>query len=603
MNTTTVGLVNTKPIALHVNDLNVALQRNDQRLQTLHNINFKLHQGEILGLVGESGAGKSLLLKTLVNQLPPGFVGDQDAIRFFPDDVPAGNRLKLGSEVTFIPQDPMNALNPIHTVMHHFHEQLSLLRLPAVEICEKVIDIMRAVNLSHPEELLSCYPHQLSGGMAQRILIALAFVTEPRLVICDEIMTALDVINQQHVITMIAKMQARYGTSILFVTHDLAFATQHCHQLMVMYAGEIIETGTASDVMRHPAHPYTRALIKARPSLNPDWQYITGIPGNMPTLEALNAESLCRFAPRCDCQQPLCLIQPLPRHKEIKCHFSAQLPVVAAAVDATPQLSPHQFSGHSIPFLRVEGMGKEYVERKGWRNVIKPVLSDVNFTVSPGEFIGLLGESGSGKSTLARLMMGLESPTQGRILLNGKVLPKTGRSMPDSIQLIFQNNAQALNPHRNVANILTQGMENKPFLRSERKQRAEELADLVGLSHKLLDKYPQQLSGGQRQRVNIGRALCTMPQLLIADEIVSGLDVSIQARILNLLLALRKKQKFALLLISHDLNVVNYLCSKVIVLHKGFIAEQGKTTQVLHEPESLLTQELIKNSHTGSTMP
>lgn len=590
-------------IILTVDNLSVESKRNGETYYALRNIQLKLAEGEIIGLVGESGAGKSLLLKSLVNQLPAGFQRTADAIHFFPQKNIAKREPLLGKEVTFIPQDPMNALNPGLTVLQHFQDQFSGYGLTRKQIRQKVLDSLNDMSLPHPENLLQRYAHQLSGGMAQRILIALAFITEPRLVICDEATTALDAINQQRVVALLKKMQQRFSTSVLFVTHDLAFVAQHCHRLLVMYAGEIVETGSASEVMASPGHPYTQSLLASRPTLTPEWHILPEIRGHMPSPGPSKDFACCRFAPRCAYQQPLCSSQAPAFSQEnearVRCHFVGQLLPQEQGEEVSQHNALHKMlPGNGIPFLYLEGVGKSYAVRQRFRTAHKAVLSDLNFTVSPGEFIGLLGESGSGKSTLARLLIGLEPASQGVIRLNGHLLPQSKYADAGTVQMIFQNNFQALNPYRTVANLLTQGMENGPYLHSERQRRAEELAELVGLPLKLLESYPPQLSGGQRQRVNIGRALCTMPQLLIADEIVSGLDVSVQARILNLLLTLRQTQKFALILISHDLAVVNYLCHRVMVLHEGKIVEQGPVQDVLHRPQNPWTQALINASQT-----
>lgn len=591
-------------IILTVDNLSVESKRDGETYYALRNIQFQLAEGEIMGLVGESGAGKSLLLKSLVNQLPAGFQRTAAAIHFFPKRSTVTCEPLLGKEVTFIPQDPMNALNPGLTVLQHFRDQLSGYGLTREQIRQKTLDSLHDMALPHPESLLQRYTHQLSGGMAQRILIALAFITEPKLVICDEATTALDAINQQRVVALLKKMQQRFSTSVLFVTHDLAFVAQHCHRLLVMYAGEIVETGSACEVMTSAGHPYTQSLLASRPTLTPKWHILPEIQGHMPAPGPSKAFDSCRFAPRCAYRQSLCSAQApvfsLEDAARVRCHFVGQ-PLIQTQGEETRQRNVlHKtLPGKGIPFLHLEGVGKSYAARLRFRPANKVVLSDLNFSVSPGEFIGLLGESGSGKSTLARLLIGLEPASQGVIKLNGHLLPRSKYADTGTVQMIFQNNFQALNPHRTVANLLTQGMENSPYLHSERQKRAEELAELVGLPLKLLEHYPTQLSGGQRQRVNIGRALCTMPQLLIADEIVSGLDVSVQARILNLLLSLRQTQKFALILISHDLAVVNYLCHRVIVLHEGKIVEQGSVQDVLHRPQNPWTQALINASQTS----
>ncbi|MFW1798161.1 ABC transporter ATP-binding protein [Acinetobacter guillouiae] len=590
---------------IEVSHLSIDLHDQNVNIPILKDINFTLLSGKSLGLVGESGAGKSILLKSLVRQLPTHFKQSNGKVELLGQAIDTFEQNYLGRQVTFIPQDPMTALNPKLTIRRHLQEQLKLTNILHHHFSTLIASILQEVNLSL--EILDQLPTQLSGGMCQRIMIALAFITRPKLVICDEVTTALDHENCQKVVQLIQKMQQLHQTSIIFVTHDLPLAAEICHDIIVLYAGEVIEHAAAETLFTQPSHPYTEALLRARPQFKREWQMLHPLSGHMPSpLDLLDIVG-CRFYDRC------------PYHKETICSNHA-IKLKNLAHDHNPHLSrcvvdikltqKNEVSsstleendvftqlGTATPFFIVENLHKSYYYKKWFRQIKQEVLHDISFSIVPGEFVGIIGESGSGKSTLAKVLMGLENFDRGQIRLNQQLLHNKQQDWStriQSLQMIFQNNYHALNPTYTVKEILTQNMEYRLHLYKNRDRIAKELLQAVDLSENLLDRYPQQLSGGQRQRINIGRALCNAPQLLIADEIVSGLDVSVQAKILNLLLELRHQYKIALLLISHDLNVVNYLCSKVIVMQKGHIVEQGPTKTVFFNPQHPYTRSLVQ---------
>jgi peptide/nickel transport system ATP-binding protein len=440
--------------------------------------------------------------------------------------------------------------------------------------------------------------------MCQRVLIALAFASDPELIVADEPTTALDVTTQAHIVLLLRRLQAARGTAVVFITHDLALAAHLCDEILVLYAGDVVEQGPAKAVFAAPRHPYTRALQHAIPPLAGPRQRLASLPDHMPGLAAFADLPGCRFARRCPHADPACR-DALPPLQEISAGHRVRCTTACADGGAV--------SGETLPLgdapaalpgatavLQLDRLSKTYRTRTGFLGRARPAvaLEAASLSVGPGEFVGIVGESGSGKSTLARLVMGLDAPSGGRIVLEGReiVTGKAGwRVRLKALQMVFQDPQSALNPRRRVASLATQALEvgRHRMTRAERHARALELLRETGLPPEIGERFPPQLSGGQRQRVNIARALCATPRLLVADEIVSGLDVSVQAQILNLLLRLREEHGIALLFISHDLSVVRYLCSRVVVMHRGAIVEAGPTETVFAAPQHAHTRALL----------
>ncbi|WP_158969431.1 ABC transporter ATP-binding protein [Paraglaciecola sp. L3A3] len=587
----------------------------------LRDIDFRLYASKTLGLVGESGAGKSMLGRIISRQLPTNFTvrsgqlmfGDLDLLLMSDEE----HRQLLGQRIAFIPQEPMTALNPVLTIGQQFTEHLVRIGIPLDKCNNTIIDSFNDVMLTNPQSILDKYSFQLSGGMCQRILIAMAFSSKPELVIADEATTALDPTSQAQVVRLLKKLQQKEGTAVLFVTHDMGLATHVCDDVAVLYAGEIMEKMQAKALFDSPSHPYTQALKAATPALTGELLRLQSLDGQMPGVESFSELKGCRFSSRCklstaECTTAVPKLLKIGSQHSVRCiktgHIDSLSSIQSTNSNQTNLSIPvglvteetkavHQTGkafSHS-PILTVNNLTKIFHSKTN-QEPTTPAVSEVNLSIAAGEFIGIVGGSGSGKSTLAKLIMGLETPSSGVIQLNGKNIEadkKSWRKRISLIQMIFQDARSALNPNRKVEKLLTQAMDKSPFRKSVRKKRASELAIDVGLSELALQRYPTQLSGGQRQRVNIGRSLCDVPQILIADEIVSGLDVSVQANIMNLLLELRQEHKFALLLISHDLSVVRYLCDKIVVMHKGVFVEHGDTQQILANPQHPYTKELI----------
>ncbi len=600
---------------LSVEGLTVTARLGGVSAEALRDLSFDIRPGSILGVVGESGAGKSMLGRVIARQLPTGFDVTAGSVRFQDRDITAASRRDLaallGREIAFIPQQPITSLNPVRTVGSQFDEHLHRLGISGgAGRRVRAIRQLEEVQLPDPPAILKRFPHQLSGGQCQRVLIAMAFSGEPSLIVADEPTTALDVITQATIMGLLAEMQRVHGTAVLFITHDLRLAAQVCDDIMVLYAGDMVEKGPARTVSARPAHPYTRSLQRANPSLSGPRRRLSNLPDHMPGLTAFAALPGCRFAPRCPVADGACSAAVPGLSTVGEGHVArASEGCLARAAAADPDGPVPDIADarpNAAPILKVDGLGKTFHASGG---LLAPVgigrgraveaVKEVSFDLGPGEFLGVVGESGSGKSTLARMLLGLETPSRGKVFIDGRDL--TGpfanhvSARVEAIQMVFQDPQSALNPRRKVGQLVTQSMEARGRATSwpARLERARKLLSDTGLAPDTAGRYPSELSGGQRQRVNIARALCSAPRVLVADEIVSGLDVSVQAQILNLLLSLRQDSDIALVLISHDLSVVRYLCSKVIVMNKGDVVEAGRTEDVFANPQHPYTKSLV----------
>ncbi len=519
---------------LSVEHLTISLPASADRAHAVREISFSVAKGQIVCLVGESGSGKSVIAQAVMGLLPAALTPVNGRIALLGTnllELPESRLRQLrGSSMAMVFQEPMTALNPIMTCGTQVEELLAQhTTLSRVERRLRIIDIFNRVKLPDPERMYAAYPHQLSGGQRQRIVIAMALILKPALLICDEPTTALDVTTQAEIIKLIAELQSGSDTAVLFITHDLGVVAEIADQVVVLELGEMIEQGTKLQVLQQPRQAYTQMLLASVPGLTP------------------------RDRP---------------------------------AVRQAPAL------------IRTHALVKNYTSG-AWprRKHVVSAASDVTLEVLPGETVGIVGESGSGKSTVARCIARLIEPTSGDIYANGlSVASLHGRELfplRRVVQVVFQDPYRSLNPRRTVGQSIMEGPVNFGVSAQQAWQRAEELMTLVRLKPDALHRYPSEFSGGQRQRISIARALACEPQVLIADEAVSALDVSVQAQILDLLNDIQQKLQIGILFITHDLRVASQICDRVIVMQHGKIVEQGLIREVFVAPKHAYTQALL----------
>jgi peptide/nickel transport system ATP-binding protein len=603
---------------LSIDNLTLSTCIDGRQIDLLRNLSVSLTRGKVLGLVGESGAGKSMIGRVIAGHTPSSFKVTKGRVLFEAADLLSLDRKAwralLGRRIAFIPQEPLTALNPVLTIGQTFDEHLAHLSVAPKERRALMLRQFHAVHLPKPDDMLLRYPHELSGGQCQRVLIAMAFVANPALIVADEPTTALDVVSQVNMLRLLAEQRRQHETAMLLITHDLRLAAHVCDDIAVLYAGEQVEYGPARDVLRRSRHPYTWALDQATPDVHGQQRRLPTLGGQMPGVSTLGSITGCRFAPRCPQRIAACEAAPPASIESTPGHWVRCLrprDVTSASpnsecedIAATWQAPDGNASG--TPLIELRDAALCYTARRGLfgqRKVRNFAVDGLSLTVQPGEFVGIVGESGSGKSSVARLIVGAEALTGGTLRIEGRdralANAEVGRLNREHIQMIFQDPHSALNPRRSVYRLLTQAYEAEHAATAVTEQprdgRAQELLADVGLPRDMLPRFPGQLSGGQKQRVNIGRALCVMPRLIVADEIVSGLDVSVQAQILNLLIELGRRHGIALVLISHDLSVVRYLCSRVVVMQRGKVVEQGKTEEVFSDPKHAYTQLLLSS--------
>ena len=557
--------------------------------------------GETIGIVGESGSGKSLTAKTLVGLLPPG-VTATGRVSFDGRDILAGGerqwRRLRGAEVALMLQDPFTMLSPLMRVGRQITETIRDAdgrRLSRTAARTEAAARLAEVGIRNAR-VADRYPFQLSGGMRQRVGLAAALASDPRVLIADEPSTALDVTTQREILRLIRSTQERRGMSVILVTHDLRVAFAFCERIYVLYAGALLETAPTRALERQPLHPYTHGLLTSEPPLGRRVARLDAIPGSVPAAETVRRE--CAFAGRCAWVENSCRAERPPLREVGAGRTSAcrrideiapQL-VVATPAEAGPAAAVA--ANGAVPVVRIRDVAKTF------DGVV--ALDGVSFDIGPGECVGLVGESGSGKTTLARCLVGLEKPTGGSIEIGGTEVSDYDALTADerdrarrAVQIVFQDPYSTLNPARTVGFTLFEALRRSAARRSERSRTIAELLELVGLPARYASRKPAALSGGERQRVAIARALALRPQVLLCDEPVSALDVSVQAQILNLLGELNAKLGLGYLFITHDLAVVRQVTDRLYVLYDGRVVESGATEQVLGAPAHEYTRSLI----------
>ena len=522
-----------KPV-LEVRNLSVTLPKGADREFAVEKVNFTVNPGEIVCLVGESGSGKSVIAFTVMGLLAKALKPSSGEILLEGENVLAADETRLRelrcTRMSMIFQEPMTALNPVMTCGEQIDEVLSThTKLDAAERKTKIIAILDRVKLPEPERIYASYPHQLSGGQRQRIMIAMALVLDPVLLIADEPTTALDVTTQAEILKLVAELQAGQGTGVLFITHDFGVVAEIAHRVAVLRWGELVEMGPTEQILARPDHAYTKMLISSVPSIH-------------------------------------------PVHRGVR--------------------------KDGITVLRTEKLGKTYSGSGFFQKarVVKAAV-DVDLDIRKGETLGIVGESGSGKSTVARCIARLIDPTEGKVFLGDTEIAtmSASRLRPHRrrVQIVFQDPYRSMNPRITVGDSIMEGPMNFGLKRHEALARARKLMETVRLDPNSLDRFPHQFSGGQRQRICIARALAMEPELLIADEAVSALDVSVQKQVLELLDEIRQRLNLAVLFITHDLRVAAQICDYVAVMSKGRVVEYGSAEQVFGSPRDDYTKALF----------
>ncbi|WP_447988450.1 ABC transporter ATP-binding protein [Achromobacter spanius] len=520
---------------LSIQNLSIALPRGGDRPFAVQDISYDIHAGEILCIVGESGSGKSMSANAIMGLLPDYLTPQQGRILFRGKDLLRQDEATLqamrGKDMAMIFQEPLSALNPLMTVGEQISEVMRVHNAyPGAERMRRTLELLDFVGLPDPATLYHVYPFRLSGGQRQRVMIAMALALEPALLIADEPTTALDVTTQAQILALIARIQKEKGMGVMFVTHDFGVVAEIAHRVAVMEKGILVEQGPADEVLNRPRHPYTQRLIAAVPHRRGEERVATG---------------------------------------------------------------------DDAPVLEVKDLKKTYVIGHGWLGGKREIhaVDGVSFTVRRGETLGIVGESGSGKSTIGKCLLKLVGINGGQLIFNGQDIAKMSESrfrpLRHDIQMIFQDPFASLNPRHTVGRIISDGPVANGVPRAKAEARVRELLSLVGLDPSAFDRYPNQFSGGQRQRIGIARALALEPKVLVADESVSALDVSVQAQVLQLLHDLQQRLQIALVFITHDLRVAAQICNSVLVMHRGKVVEYGSPSQIFDNPQDAYTRQLI----------
>ncbi len=610
---------------LQIENLETILHTGATPVRAVDGLTLQIQQGETFALLGESGCGKSMTALSIMRLLPEAGEIVAGSIRIGGEDLlllpEAAMRSVRGKRISMIFQEPMLSLNPVMTVAQQIGEVLQRhFNLRGTTVQERVLEIMNQVGIPDAARRMTEYPFQFSGGMKQRVMIAMALAGEPELLIADEPTTALDVTIQAQVLDLMRELQQRSGMAILLITHDLGVVAEMAHRVAVMYAGEIIETATRAEFFHNPAHPYSQKLFASLPGRNKRRQALAVISGNVPPLSREFVG--CRFADRCEYAWELCRVSApgwsvVGAGQQVKCHLFDQEAGNRVRRPVTPAAAPHATRIAKAPaataeLLRVVDLQVYFPIHKGLMKRVTgyvKAVDGVSLTILRGRTLALVGESGCGKTTVGKGILQLIPPTAGSVHYNGLELVglerKQLRAKRAEFQLIFQDPYSSLNPRMRIIDIIEEGMNALNVTANSKANqtgrqfspsqaiKVDVLLQRVGLPPETKWRYPHEFSGGQRQRIAIARALAVNPQLLICDEPTSALDVSVQAQILNLLQELQDSLGLAYLFITHNISVVEYLADEVAVMYLGRIVELGRVEEVLVNPRHPYTQALL----------
>lgn len=613
---------------LKIENLRTYYYTDEGSTKAVDGVNFEISKGQVLGLAGESGCGKSTMALSILKIVPhPGKIVSGniylDGLNLTEMDGEEFRNKIRWKRISIIPQGSMNALNPVFKAGDQIAEKIQLHeKVNKAEAMSRAKNLLELVGVE--KSRVNSYPHELSGGMKQRIMIAMALACDPELLIADEPTTALDVIVQAQIMNLLKDLQKRLHLSMILITHDLPLLINFCDTISIMYAGKIVEYADVSSLFCNPRHPYTRRLLETLPDIDSEKAHLTYIPGSPPSL--LDPPTGCRFHPRCGYSTKICkdnepqlkgvkgsqlvschrvrareiqnMTQEIERSLNTRCKWcSRKIPVESVYCPACGKGQKRQ---HEELVAKVENLKKWFALRK--RGFVGSLLSKgrsyvhavdgVSFSLRKNEILGLVGESGCGKTTTGRLLIGLEQPTEGEVYLGDKAILSISREelreLRQKIQMIFQDPYESLNPKMNVFDIVAEGLVINKLVKSRHQMEGivGESLEAVGLNppESFYEKYPHELSGGQRQRVAIARALVLRPEVIVADEPVSMLDASIRASVLDILLNIREKLSISCLYITHDLALARHLCDRIIIMYLGKIVEAGPTEQIVREP-------------------
>ena len=590
---------------LEIRGLATELGSHSNPVRAVDGVDLTLHKGETLVLLGESGCGKSMIALSAMRLLPPSgrVVGGEVKVcgKSLLGLTEAQMREERGGRIGMIFQEPMTSLNPVMRVGEQVAEAVRLHdQENAAKPRERVLELFRAVGIPDPLQRIDEYPHQLSGGMKQRVMIAMALAGRPEVLIADEPTTALDVTIQAQVLDLLKQLQAETGMAILLITHDLGVVAEMADRVGVMYAGQLVETAQARDFFDKPRHPYSLKLFRSLPSADKRNQGLDIIKGMVPPLN--QSFSRCRFHDRCEAAQAVCDGELPPWQGEGEDGYRCHLPVEQIKLAPQDLNSAQAASVAAEPLLEVSQLQMHFPIRRGvLRRTVGHVkaVDGVDLDLAQGRTLALVGESGCGKTTVGKAILQLLEPTGGSVNFDGTEL--TGlrgealRKLRREFQIIFQDPASSMNPRMLVGDIVAEGLQAQGIGANseERRKRVAELLEQVGLPADAMLRYPHEFSGGQRQRIAIARALAVQPRLIVCDEPTSALDVSVQAQVLNLLKELQQSLQLSYLFITHNIAVVAYLADEVAVMYLGRIVERGPVSQVLGTPRHPYTQALL----------
>jgi peptide/nickel transport system ATP-binding protein len=607
--------ISAHPWLLAVEDLHVHFVTSHGVVRAVEGVSYRVRHGEILAIVGESGCGKSVSALAVMRLLaqPAGKIVAGRVLFEGRDllQLPKNEMRRLrGRDIAMIFQEPMTSLNPVLNIGFQIMEPLLIHRgMEQTAARGRAVELLRMVGISDPERRLEQHPHEFSGGMRQRVMIAIALACTPKLIIADEPTTALDVTIQAQILELMKDLARQFGIALVLITHNLAVVARYADRVNVMYAARMVEQGTADDIFYRPRHPYTAGLLRSVPRLDqPRRRALETIEGMPPSL--LDPPHGCRFAPRCALRIDACEAQPPPLEEVAPGHFSACL---RAAEMATGSLqltaargpAPHikTLTGET-PLIEVRNLKTFFsvaggLKLWGRKPAVMRAVDDVSFKIRRGETLGLVGESGCGKTTVGRTLTRLENPTSGHILFRGDDVTRAeGAQLQQyrrGLQIIFQDPYSSLNPRMTVGEIIAEPMRVHKLAptRGSARARALELLSRVGLFEYMAERYPHELSGGQRQRVGIARALALEPSFIVCDEPVSALDVSIQAQIINLLEELQRQLQLSYLFIAHDLAVVRHISDRIVVMYLGRVMEIADRDSLYSDPQHPYTKALL----------